>query len=202
MDTIIVNNPAIDYFLSRFRNKNTSTYDCNVCVETISIFLAGEASKYLRTKEIDVKTPLGTKLCPVISEDVVLVPVLRAGVSMLSGFQRVLQKSSTGFIWAHRREDAVAELDKYKFPSHMRGKTVIILDTMLATGETVNLACDLIRKTHPRQILCASILSVQSGIDNLLDDISAVITAGTSDHLDGNLYICPGVGDSGDRLYE
>lgn len=201
MKTVIVNNPAIDSFLAKFRDERSGTYDCNVCVETISIFLAGEVSKYLSTEDISVKTPLGRKICPVISEDVVLIPILRAGVSMLSGFQRVLPNSTTAFVWAHRNKTAIAELDKCKFPSDMENKTVIILDTMLATGGTVNLVNDLLRPYKPKQILCASILAIPDGIANLSDDIKTVFATGVTDKLDDNLYVYPGVGDSGDRLY-
>lgn len=201
METVIVNNPAIDYFLARFRDERSGTYECNFCVETIAIFLAGEVSKRLNTEDIKVKTPLGKKVCPVISEDVILVPVLRAGVSMLGGFQRILPKSKTAFVWAHRNKDASAELDKWKFPSAMEEKTVIILDTMVATGGTVNLVADLFRAYKPKQIFCASILAIPQGIQKLSDDISAVFTTGITDKLDDNLYVYPGVGDSGDRLY-
>ena len=201
METVIVNNPAIDYFLAKFRDERSGTYECNFCFETISIFLAGEVSKHLSTEDISVKTPLGRKTCPVINEEVVLIPVLRAGVSMLSGFQRVLPNSRTAFVWAHRNKEAVAELDKCKFPSDMENKTAIILDTMLATGGTVNLVSDLLRPYKPKQILCASILAIPSGVANLSDDINTVFAAGITDKLDDNLYVYPGVGDSGDRLY-
>ena len=201
METVIVNNPEIDHFLAKFRDERSGTYECNICVETISIFLAGEVSKYLATEEIRVKTPLGEKVCPVINEDVILVPVLRAGVSMLSGFQRILPNSRTAFVWAHRNKDAVAELDKYKFPSNMGNKTAIILDTMLATGGTVNLVSDLLRPYKPKQIFCASILAIPSGTAKLSGNINAVFVAGITDKLDDNLYVYPGVGDSGDRLY-
>ena len=68
MKTIIVNNPAIDSTLAKFRDENTGTYECNLCVESISFFLAGEISKFLSTKEMVIKTPLGTKVCDVIDE--------------------------------------------------------------------------------------------------------------------------------------
>lgn len=201
MRTILVNNPAIDYFLAKFRNEKSGTYECNFCVETISIFLAGEVSRCLSTEKKCVKTPLGEKICSVICEDVILVPVLRAGVSMLNSFQRILPKSKTAFIWAHRTESAIAELDKYKFPSDMDQKTIVILDTMIATGGTVNLVTSLLEKYNPKQILCASILAIPSGVENLSKDIRTVFTAGITDKLDDHLYVYPGVGDSGDRLY-
>lgn len=201
MKKIMVSNPAIDYFLAKFRNENSSTYECNQCVETISIFLAGEVSKYLYTKNISIKTPLGRKICPVISENVILIPVLRAGISMLSGFQRILPNSYTAFVWTHRNEDGNAVMDKYKFPSDMKNKTVIILDTMLATGGTVKLVSDLSKAYKPKQILCASILAVPKGIANLKNYVDIVFATGMTDRLDDNLYVYPGVGDSGDRLY-
>lgn len=120
---------------------------------------------------------------------------------MLSGFQRILQKSKTGFIWAHRDSEAHAKLDKYKLPKAIEGKTIVLLDTMLATGGTINLCCEIIKAYNPKQILCATVLSTQTGLDNLTDDISVILTAGISDKLDSNLYVYPGVGDSGDRLY-
>lgn len=201
MKEIIVSNPATNYFISRFRDKRTGTYECNFCVETISFFLAGELSSLLETESVEIETPLGGKSCPVLQEEVILVPVLRAGIAMLSGFQRILPRFQTGFIWAHRNKEAVAELDKAKFPASAEGKTFILLDTMLATASTLNLAVDIVKQYKPKQILCASILATPVGLKNLSRDVEAVAVADVSDSLDGNMYVYPGVGDSGDRLY-
>lgn len=207
MDKIVVNNPAMEYFISKFRDKNTGVYECNMCVENISFFLAGELSKYLSTKSVRVVTPLGEKVCAMIDEEVVLLPVLRAGVSMLSAFQRILPQSKTGFVWAHREPDITPVIDKYKLPkdsaggTDIRDKSVIILDTMLATAGTINKCAELVHTYQPKQILCASILSTQRGMSLLSEKITAVVTASLSDGLDEHAYIYPGVGDSGDRLY-
>ena len=93
MKKVVVNNPVMDYFLARFRDKDTNTYECNVAVENISLFLAGELSRYLDTEKKNVITPLGEQVCSVIDEEVILVPVLRAGVSMLGAFQKLLPQS-------------------------------------------------------------------------------------------------------------
>ena len=207
MNKVIVNNPAIDYFLAKFRDKKTDPYSCNICVENISLFLAGEASKFLNTEELNVVTPLGEKTCPIICEEVILIPVLRAGVSMLSAFQRLLPFSKTGFVWAHRDYNFQAVIDKVKFPKaengivDPKGKTVIVLDTMLATAGTVNATAEIVAKYNPRQIICVSILATKEGISNLSSQYSAIIAASDTDGLDLNKYIYPGVGDSGDRLY-
>ena len=207
MKKIVVNNPIIDYFLALFRNKDTDSYTCNVAVENISFFLAGETSRFLQTKEKNVITPLGQISCPIISEEVVLVPVLRAGVSMLSVYQRLFPKTKTCFVWAHRTSEALPIIDKISLPKNKKGnidiegKTVVILDTMLATAGTVNAIVDLIMEYKPKQVICTSILSTEQGIANLSNKIRALITASERDGLDDQAYICPGVGDSGDRLY-
>lgn len=207
MKKTVVNNPSIDYFLSKFRDKKTDTYQCNICVENISFFLAGEVSKYLKTIDKNVITPLGEKKCSIIDEEVVLVPVLRAGVAMLGAFQRLLPMSKVGFVWVHRDQKANPVMDKAKFPRNndgdidLTGKTVIILDTMLATAGTVNTVADIIMEYKPKQIICVSILSTPVGVGNLSNVFSALVTASESDGLDSRAYIYPGVGDSGDRLY-
>lgn len=207
MEKIIVNNPVIEYFLAKFRDKNTNTYDCNVAVENISLFLAGEISRFMRIEETNIVTPLGEKKCPIINEDIILVPILRAGVSMLSAFQRLFPMARTGFVWAHRDQNALPVIDKAKFPKDVnggvdiRGKTVVILDTMLATAGTINATVELVTEYKPRQILCASVLSTSLGIKRLSENITALVTISENDGLDDQAYICPGVGDSGDRLY-
>lgn len=201
MKKLIVKNAAIETFLSRFRNAQSTIYDCNVCVESMSFFLAGEISNSLERKSVDTKTPLGNKNCCIINEEVVLVPIMRAGMSMLSGFQRILPMSSVGFVWAHRNKEAKAEIDTYKFPMNIREKTVILLDTMLATSGTINAVVNVISTYNPKQIIVASILATEFGIKNISDKVSIIAAIDTTDTLDENMYVYPGVGDSGDRLY-
>ena len=201
MNKFIVENKAINSFLALFRDETSTSTQCNIYVETISYFLAGAISELLEVNENKIKTPLGIKKCTVINESVVLVPVLRAGFSMLSGFQRILPNSETGLIWAHRDENSNAIIDKYKFPKTIKDKTVIILDTMLATGGTINKCVELLEKENIKQIICASVLATQEGLNNLSPKIESVFFVDSSDGLDINKYIFPGVGDSGDRLY-
>ena len=197
----LVTNPVIEHFIAKFRDARTSTYDCILCVENISFFLAGEVSKHLLRKNVSIQTPLGVKVCSVIAEDIVLIPVLRAGLSMLSSFQRMFPDCNTGFMWAHRDHNGCAIVDKYKIPVALLGKTVIILDTMLATSGTINACADIISQHNPRQIVVASIMATEYGIEHCSPRIAGIITVEVSDNLDKNLYISPGVGDSGDRLY-
>lgn len=201
MNNYTVKNKAISSFLALFRDETSTPTQCNLYVENISFFLAGAVSELLEASEVKIKTPLGTKKCSVIKESVVLVPVLRAGLSMLSGFQRILPNSETGLIWAHREENCDAIIDKYKFPKIIKDKTIILLDTMLATGGTINKCVELLEKENVKQIICASVLATQEGLNNLSPKIESVFFIDSSDELDINKYIFPGVGDSGDRLY-
>ena len=200
MESKIIKNLAMEHFLAKFREASSSQYECGIYVETLSLFLAGEISNYLQKNIVEVSTPLGNKECNIIGEEVILVPILRAGLAMLSGFQRILPVSCTGFIWAHRDENGMANIDKYKLPD-VRNKTVIFLDTMLATGGTINAAVELVKEKEPKQILCASILATKIGIRNLSPLITASFAVDNSDILDEKLYVYPGVGDSGDRLF-
>ena len=77
MKVVVVSNPVIEYFLAKFRDKDTNSFECNVAVENISFFLAGEISKFMQTKDKNVITPLGEKVCPIINDDIILVPILR-----------------------------------------------------------------------------------------------------------------------------
>lgn len=201
MELSIVNNAAMNTFLARFRDRNSSHYECITFVETLSFFLAGEASNYLEQKEIIVQTPLGQKKCKILSEPVLLVPVLRAGLSMLTGFQRIIDDYDVGFIWAHRDNFGKSHIDNNKLPNKFIGKTAIILDTMLATGGTINACTELLKIAGIEHVWAASIFSTQYGIDHLSSQIEHLFSVDISDVLDAQLYINPGVGDSGDRLF-
>ena len=198
---IVINNPAIDFFRAKFRDANTSIAECNNCVENISFFLAGEASRFLSQSENEIKSPLGMKRCSIIDEEVILVPVLRAGFSLLSGFQRILPSSKVGFIWAHRNNNCITEIDQCKFPDNITGRTFILLDTMLATGNTINSCINQIQYYKPKQIISISVFATKLGVENVVHNVIAIISTDITDGLDENNYIYPGVGDAGDRLY-
>ena len=196
-----ITNAAIRSFLALFRDKSSSHSNCNLYVENLSVFLAGAISDLLDQNEVFIKTPLGIKKCKMVNESVVLIPVLRAGIAMLSGFQKILPNSETGFIWAHRDESGNASIDRAKLPQDINGKTAIILDTMLATGGTINLCADIIRQSNAKRIITASILATRFGLNSLTQNIEAAFFIDSSDVLDEKKYIYPGVGDSGDRLF-
>ena len=197
----VINNPAIEFFRAKFRDATTSIAECNTCVENISFFLAGETSRFLSQSENEITSPLGTKMCSIIDEEVILVPVLRAGFSLLSGFQRILPCSKVGFIWAHRNNQCVAEIDQYKFPNNINGRTFVLLDTMLATGGTLNSCIDCIQVYRPKQIISVSVFATKFGIENVSHNVTAIISTDITDGLSECNYVYPGVGDAGDRLY-
>ena len=120
---------------------------------------------------------------------------------MLSGFQRILPKSETGIICAHRDHAGIAHIDTYKFPRTINNKTIILLDTMLATGSTLNASVELLEVYSPKRIICASIIATPIGLEKLSPKIEYAFFVDNSDSLDENLYVFPGVGDSGDRLF-
>lgn len=201
MEKIMVSNLAMQEMLAKFRDRKSNISICNLCVENMSIFLAGEISNHLKRKEEIITTPLGRKKCLLIDESIVFIPILRAGMAMLPGFQKIFSEYEVGVVWAHRDEYGKAHIDNMKLPKNMQGKTAIILDTMLATGGTVSACVDILKNKNVLQIFCASILATQCGIDNISSELDALFFVDSSDTLDEKLYIFPGVGDSGDRLF-
>lgn len=196
---ITVKNPMIEENLVGFRNKHTTTYEAWMCVEKISYFLAGEASKLLNTSDTVTVTPLGEAAGKIIADKIELIPVLRAGLAMLRPFQELYPNAHIGPIACQRNHDLSITVSYEKISRDLRGSTVIILDTMLATGNTVKRVIDLVEQRGALKIVVVNILSVQMGLEHLAG--YPVITAGDSDTLDANYYVFPGVGDSGDRLF-
>ena len=194
-----VENPIIEKSLVGFRDKHTTPYEAWMFVEKISYFLAGETSKLLNTTDVVTITPLGEATGKIITDRIELIPVLRAGLSMLRPFQELYPNAHIGPIACQRNHDLSVTVSYEKISRNLSGSTVIILDTMLATGNTIKKVVDLVEQRGSLRIIIVNILSVHMGIDNLSK--YPIITAGDSDTLDANYYVFPGVGDSGDRLF-
>lgn len=194
-----ISNSIILDNLRRFRDKNTEKVEAWKCVEYISFFLAGEISNLLDSTEMLVNTPLGESNATCLDSNIELVPVLRAGFAMLRPFQMLFPNAHIGPIACQRMSDLSIEVRYDKISERLDNKTVIVLDTMLATGNTINKVIELLKERNAHRVIIATILSVKTGIDALSN--YEIFTIDSNDTLDENYYIYPGVGDSGDRLF-
>lgn len=169
--------------------------------------MAYEISKVLPYQLKEVETPLGKKSIQVPATKVVLVTILRAGLPFLEGFQRVYDQAETGFIGSYRVEgegDMHISTDYLAAPS-LEGNTVILVDTMLATGRSIIDAIDtLMRRGRPQHLHIASVIAAPEGVKHLQDNVSIPATLWTfsiDERLNSKFYIVPGLGDAGDLSF-
>lgn len=169
--------------------------------------MAYEISKELPYHTQEVETPLGKKQIQVPSTKVVLVTILRAGLPFLEGFQRIFDQAETGFIGSYRVEgegDMHISTDYLAAPS-LEGNTVILVDTMLATGRSIIDAIDtLMRRGRPQHLHIASVIAAPEGVKHLQENVklpASLWTFSIDERLNSKFYIVPGLGDAGDLSF-
>ena len=206
MDNVhIFDHPLIHHKISYLRDKNTNTTDFRNLVEELSLLMAFEVLENLPTYEVDVETPLATAKCRRVDENSMgVVPILRAGLGMVAGFQKLLPFVRVGHIGLARNEEThEPEAYYYKMPPGVEEATVIVVDPMLATGGS---ACDAIAtlKQHGvRRFKFVCLIASKPGIERLHREHPEVeIYAAECDpELNDKAYIVPGLGDAGDRIF-
>lgn len=197
-----VTNPIIEEQLTIFRDENSTIQEVYKSVNLISIYLAGETSKLLSVHHKEVKTPLGVANGIEISDNIELIPIARAGLAMLPAFEKLLPCSHVGLVCASRNEDLTINILYNKISKNLNGKTVIILDTMLATGSTIKKIISLVQEKGGTKIIVVCILATSMGIESIQKTLDVpIISVGINEGLNYKNYVYPGVGDSGDRLF-
>ena len=204
MPVHIVNHPLVHDALMELRDVRTGPPDFRRAANRISVLLAAEALREMPSTATTVTTPLGPAEGRVVRGDVVVVPVLRAGLGMLDAVLELLPSARVGHIGL-QRDEATAIASKYytKLPPNLADSHVLMIDPMLATGGSAVAAIDLLKAAGARQIAMICIVAAPEGIKLVEDhhpDV-AVYTPVVDRALDAHKYIVPGLGDFGDRLY-
>lgn len=199
-----IDHPCVQHKLAIIRDVDTGHKRFRELATEITKFLCYEALKNIRTKEVEVQTPLATANCHKIDTDLVVVPILRAGVGMLEGILELVPTARVGFVGLYRDEETKQPVSYYeRFPPQTDGGTCIIIDPMLATGGSTVAAIDVLKKAGAGQIVVICIVTCEEGlslVEKAHPDVP-VYTASIDDRLDENKYIVPGLGDAGDRLF-
>lgn len=199
-----IDHPCVQHKLAIIRHTDTGHKRFRELATEITIFLCYEALKHIKTKEVDVQTPLAIAKCHKLDTDIVVVPILRAGVGMLEGILELVPTARVGFVGLYRDEETKQPVSYYqRFPSQTKGGTCIIIDPMLATGGSTIAAINLLKESGAEEIVVICIVTCNEGIDlveKAHPDVP-IYTASIDDHLDENKYIVPGLGDAGDRLF-
>ena len=200
----LVEHPCVQHKLAIIRNVETGHKRFRELATEITKFVCYEALKHVRTKEITVETPVAPAICRKIDTDIVVVPILRAGVGMLEGILELVPTARVGFVGLYRDEETKQPITYYeRFPPQIRGGTCIVIDPMLATGGSTVAALDLLKSSGAENIVVICIVTCPEGIE-LVEaqhpDVE-IYAAAIDEKLNEKKYIVPGLGDAGDRLF-
>lgn len=201
----IVDHPLVQHKLSLMRDKETSTNSFRQLLREISLLLAYEVTRGLPMTERTIETPLCEMQAPVIEgKKLALVSILRAGNGLLDGILELIPAARVGFVGLYRDEETLKPVQYYfKVPTQIEDRLCIVVDPMLATGNSSAAAIDLIKGAGAKDIRFLCLLAAPEGIARMKEahpDVP-VVTAALDSHLNEKGYIVPGLGDAGDRMY-
>jgi len=195
---------ALSERVYEIRNPKTDSYHFRKALHKIGEYLALDVMDELQTKKEQIKTLTDVEavheLC---AEDPVLITILRAGVPLFLGMQKVFQNAPAGFIGMSRNEETLMAKTEYIGIPDVSNKTVVIIDTMIATGGSMIDAIKIVQARHPKKIFVVGAIASKKGIDAIYsyDPAIKIFTAQVDDTLNEKGYIVPGLGDAGDRAY-
>ena len=205
------NNSVLNHFLGQIRNINIQNDSMRFRrnIERIGEIMAYELSKNLFYKNVEIQTPLGIKKTTQIADDLVLCSILRAGLPLHNGFLNYFDHAENSFVSASRyhpnNDDEFEILVEYQALSNLNNKTVLLLDPMLATGQSIVAVHEkLVQNATPKEIHIAVVIAAPEGVEHLkknLPDNCHLWIASLDEKLNEKNYIVPGLGDAGDLSY-
>jgi uracil phosphoribosyltransferase len=200
-----IRHPLVQHKLGLMRKRDTSTSVFRSLLAEISMLLAYEVTHDLPTHEVAAETPVAPTIIRLLDgKKIVLVSILRAGNGLLDGMLRILPSARVGHVGLFRDPETLQAVEYYfKVPHEMSERDVVVLDPMLATGNSAIAAVRRLRATRPRSIRFVCLLTVPEGLaafHRVHPDVP-VYTAAIDSHLNEHGYIVPGLGDAGDRLF-
>ena len=201
----VVSHPLVQHKLGLLRDVSTDTQMFRQLVHELTLLLTYEATKELATEEVEVETPLERTPAQRISgKKVAVCPILRAGVGMLDAVLSLISGARVGFIGLYRDEETLEPVEYYlKLPQDIAERDVILLDPMLATGNSTAYAVDLVKRAGAESVRLIALIAAPEGIARIHRDHPDVriVVAGVDRALNQKGFIVPGLGDAGDRLY-
>lgn len=201
----LVDHPLVQHKLSLMRDARTPSPDFRRLLREISLLLTYEATRGLPLRKVTITTPLTEMQAPMLDgPDPVVVSILRAGNGLLDGVLDVVPTAKVGFVGLYRDEKTLKPVQYYcKLPPEMTGRLAIVVDPMLATGNSSAAAIDLIKAAGASEICLICLLAAPEGVATMAaahPDVR-IVTAALDSHLNARGYIVPGLGDAGDRIF-
>ena len=201
---IVVEHPLVAVALAALRAQGTATDEFRRNLQNLSVLLLAEASRSWATFPVEVETPLRSCEGAALARPVTLVPILRAGLGMLDGMLRVLPDAPVGHLGLYRDEATLRPVTYYsRLPKNVDEATVLLLDPMLATGQSAAAAVSILKSHGAHSISFVCVVACPAGIAHLQGAHPEVpiITAAIDPELNNVGYIVPGLGDAGDRYF-
>jgi uracil phosphoribosyltransferase len=200
-----ITHPLVQHKLTLMRQKDRSTSSFRTLMNEISMLMAYEVTRDMPTQLIEIETPLEKTMAPVIDgKKTVFVSILRAGNGFLDGMLTVVPGARVGHVGLYRDPKTLVAIEYYfKMPHDMHERDAIVLDPMLATGNSAVAAVDRLKETSPRSIRFVCLLAAPEGLKKMQTahpDVP-IYTAAIDRQLNEHGYIVPGLGDAGDRLF-
>ncbi len=200
----VLEHPLITHKLALMRNKETGHKDFRENLDEIASLMAYEVCRDLPTEEVHIETPMGPCDTQMLSGEIILVPILRAGMGLVNGIMDLIPTAKVGFIGLYRDEKTLEPVEYFaKFPKELPDGIVLVLDPMLATGGSAIAAVDMIKKRGAKNIRMVCLVGAPEGVKAFTEahpDVDLYLAA-LDDHLNEIGYIVPGLGDAGDRIY-
>lgn len=202
---MICDHPLVKHKITMLRKKTTGTNEFRAIVEEIAMLIGYEALRDLELEDVEVETPIETAMCPVIAgKKQAIIPILRAGLGMVGGLLKLMPTAKVGHIGLYRDEETFEPHEYYcKLPTNIGQRKIFVVDPMLATGGSAIAAVNFIKQRGGKNITFLCVIAAPQGLEKLAEahpDIK--IFAGNLDReLNEKAYICPGLGDAGDRIF-
>ena len=204
-NVIVVSHPLVQHKLTLMREKDTSTAAFRQLLREISLLLAYEVTRNLPMTTKSIETPLCPMEAPAIDgKKLALVSILRAGNGLLDGILELIPAARVGFVGMYRDPETLQPVQYYcKLPDHLDERVSIVVDPMLATGNSSAAAVSLLKEKGAKEIRFLCLLASPEGIAHMQaahPDVQ-IVTASIDSHLNDHGYIVPGLGDAGDRMF-
>jgi uracil phosphoribosyltransferase len=201
----VIDHPLVQHKLSLMRNKEASTNSFRRLLNELAMLMTYEVTRDVATQEVEIETPLEKTRTRVIDgKKLVFVSILRAGTGILDGMLNVVPGARVGHIGLYRDPKTLTAVEYYfKMPQNMEERDVIVVDPMLATGNSAIAAVERIKELHPKSIKFVCLLTCPEGVAAMRKahpDVP-IYTAAIDRELNDHGYILPGLGDAGDRMF-
>jgi uracil phosphoribosyltransferase len=200
----VLNHPLITHKLTIMRDEKTKTKDFKQNLDEIAGLMAYEVCRDLPLKPVVVQTPVAECHTFELEKDIVLVPILRAGIGLVNGINNLIPTAKVGFVGLYRDEKTLEPHEYYaKFPDNLEDAVIMVLDPMLATGGSAIAAIEMVKKRGAKNIRLVCLVAAPEGVkavEKVFPDVDIYLAA-LDEKLNENGYIVPGLGDAGDRIF-